>query len=114
MCSYIKCNTNEGAVFTLTAMPYDAVYNSFIRKAERENFAVFKFVPSENNKLYEWYLRQNVHEKLNQDIDFLEEVKDKYKIGFVISRIDIKPPNYGLSMQIQNTICMKCFKFVSI
>ncbi len=102
MALYIKKNTDKKAVFIITGVPYNSdLFSSFGRKAERENFLVFKFVAAEKHKLLEWYRRFQVFSILRKDISCFPEYSGKYKIDYVVSRKLYTEP--GLELEYQNT-----------
>lgn len=79
MCDYISQHTEPNATF-LILHPDNAnhLYNSFSRRAERENFVVPKFVAAERHKLLEWYKRLRVYNRVRQDVTVLEKTNINY------------------------------------
>ena len=97
---YIKGNTDRQTTFLLTGIPYNSMlYNSFSRKAERENFVVHKFVAAEKQKLLEWYERSNAHSLLRKDIDHLPGFLEKYEADYILSSQLYSSPQLELEYQ---------------
>jgi len=97
MAFHIKKHTDKKAVFMLTDIRHNSdLYSSFGRKAERENFVVYKFVAAEKDKLLEWYKKYNVLSTISGDINRLPEFLEDYEIDYVLSRkeynhVQLKP-----------------------
>ena len=47
---------------------------------------VFKFVPTKNRIIYEWYDRLMWQEKLRKDITLVDTVKNIYRIDYLVSK----------------------------
>jgi hypothetical protein len=58
---------------------------SFIRRAERERFAVEKFTPTKSQAIYEWYNRLKCKENLRKNISLIDSVNSMYSFEFLIS-----------------------------
>jgi len=81
---WIKTNTPPDAVILdLNDRPRDNL--DFIRKTDRDSFSVYKFVPTTNRLIYEWYQRALEKDRVAKNISVLPEVKSKYKINYVLS-----------------------------
>ncbi|MDX1479929.1 MAG: hypothetical protein R3301_19605, partial [Saprospiraceae bacterium] len=79
--------TERDAVVALMDLgPSGVMYNSFSRKANRENFSVFKFVPYQRDKLYAWYMRTLDLQMLWRDPDHSINLQDIYGVDYVLSR----------------------------
>ncbi|NOZ46700.1 MAG: hypothetical protein GXO79_07940 [Chlorobi bacterium] len=102
MTNFIKYNTDHRAVFIITGLNTGSyTYITFTRKAERENYAVNKFVPAGTEKLYFWYKRQQNSYKVRKNINFLFELAKTDKIDYVMSANTLK--NDRLSMVYHNS-----------
>jgi hypothetical protein len=58
----------------------------FIRQTGRDLFSVYKFVPTENRKIYEWYVRVLESRRVAKDLNRLFELRRQYRIDYVVSR----------------------------
>lgn len=56
-----------------------------IRRTRRDNFVHFKFVPGGTVKLYEWYQRLQVVEKIEESPVYIEEARKNYKVDYVLT-----------------------------
>jgi hypothetical protein len=56
-----------------------------IRRTRRDNFVHFKFVPGGTLKLYEWYKRLQVVEKVEESPSYIQEVRKDYKVDYVLT-----------------------------
>jgi hypothetical protein len=61
---------------------------SFNRKAQRDRFVVFKFIPAGGEKIYDWYQRVLAKRRVEEDINFLIQLKSIYKVDYIVS---VKP-----------------------
>ena len=81
---WIKTNTPPDAVILdLNGRPRDNL--DLIRKTDRDSFSVYKFVPTTNRLIYEWYQRALAKDRLANNISVLPEVREKYKIDYIFS-----------------------------
>lgn len=80
---FIFWGTNSG-LYDLT----NAEELSFSRKSQRDQFVVYKFVPY-GNKIYEWYDRLKMMEKIEDDLNQLFVLDKTHKIDYVISTNEI-------------------------
>ena len=88
MAVYIKEHTDRTARITiLDSDQIGMVYNSFTRKAERENFFVHKFVPYQKDKLLEWYQREQALQKLNDDVEFFSTFLKRYRTDYLLTKV---------------------------
>jgi hypothetical protein len=58
---------------------------SIPRKAERDVYYMFRFVPSQSEKIYEWYCRGQEQEKLTKDLSLLCSEGLRGKVKFLVS-----------------------------
>jgi len=49
----------------------------FIRRTERESFSVFKFIPTSNKLIYDWYTRVIEKKRAQTDVSYLHEIRKK-------------------------------------
>lgn len=66
-----------------------------IRRTRRDNFVHFKFVPGGTLKLYEWYKRLQVVEKVEESPKYIEEVRKIYKVDYVLV-----PNNFEMPLEV--------------
>jgi len=84
---YVKQHTEKDAVIMI--LDSDTPF-CFTRITERERFVVYKFVPTQSHKIYEWYDRLQDKKKLNKDIHYLEQLRAKYKLDYIVSENRLK------------------------
>ncbi|GEM_PF-695912 len=101
MCAFISSHTDREDVFFILH-PYwgHRDYNSFTRRAERENFYVPKFVSAERIKLVEWYERYQFYMQLRSKLDFLPEGHERYGITYMLTNDDREDPNIELAHEV--------------
>jgi len=58
----------------------------FVRRTDRDSFSVYKFVPTTNKLIYDWYLRVQEKKRVEKDIAYLHTLRQKYRIDFVMSK----------------------------
>ena len=63
-----------------------------IRRTQRDNFVHFKFVPGGTLKLYEWYQRLQLVEKIEQTPDFIHRAREDYRIDYILTPKDFQMP----------------------
>ena len=64
---WIKNHTPPDAVFlNLNQRERDDL--DFVRRTERDRFSVFKFVPTSNRMIYDWYRRVQEKDRVKGDI----------------------------------------------
>jgi len=98
MIDYIKLNTEKDAVISVLYPDFgSSEYISFMRKAERENHCVVKFVPAETERIYEWYMRYAKHLRLRRDINKLVTYRPQDKMDYIVTN---KQENNDLIMLI--------------
>lgn len=56
-----------------------------IRRTRHDNFFHFKYIPSTPKKMYEWYQRSQIIEKIEADPKYLNEVKKQYTIDYILT-----------------------------
>ena len=88
MTTYINQHTPKDAVVYYADKSEDFTL-SFTRKAQRDRFVVYKFVPAGTNKIYEWYDRIQIQQKSEKNIDSLLKARIKYKIDYVLTKDSI-------------------------
>ena len=81
---WIRLNTDPAAV-VLDLEDRTAGHLQFIRTTQRDSFSVYKFVPTTNALIYEWYQRVLARDLLVKDISALPAVKSKYRIDYILS-----------------------------
>lgn len=86
MCVYIHNNTAQEAKFGLIGQSNkNRTYWGFIRKAERENFSVTKFIPADKQKIPEWYRRNVEHIAMNKKPELAGSVAFKFGLDYILS-----------------------------
>jgi hypothetical protein len=79
-CLYIKHNTQRSdVVLNLSGQ------NKVMRKSERPIFSSFKFVPSQLDKIHDWYFRVIEQNRIANDISLLNDVRKSYRIDYILS-----------------------------
>ncbi len=64
---YLKINTpKESSIIVISEN--ESHYFDFVRRTERDIFVMFKFLPAENKKLYNWYVRYLEQEKVKKTL----------------------------------------------
>ncbi len=58
---------------------------TFLRKAERGRFVIFKYATIEDEATYEWYQRVLERNKVQQNINYLFELRNRYPISYIVS-----------------------------
>jgi hypothetical protein len=82
---WIKTQTPPDAVFlNLNQRLRDDL--DFMRKTERDRFSVFKFVPTSNRLIYDWYRRVQEKDRVKADIAYIGKLAKKYRIDFVVTK----------------------------
>jgi hypothetical protein len=96
---WIKINTQPDAVFLdLNKNIRDDL--DFIRRTERDSYSVFKFVPTTNRLIYDWYMRVLEKKKVQQNIAYVHELRQKYRIDYMVSKIPLS--DNGLQLVFNN------------
>lgn len=90
---WIRRHTSAGSVFLNMGKVFPL---DFIRATSRESFSVYKFVPTTNRLIYEWYVRVEEATAVNQDIKRLPELRKRRKIDYVASREPLDAPGLVL------------------
>jgi len=86
VCDFVRTETPKQSSFALVAMETsDSEKIAFMRMTEREDFAVFKFVPTEKSRVLEWYARQKELHLLSENIENYGSAKRKYGIDYVLT-----------------------------
>jgi len=96
---WAKENSKPDDVFLLLDAPHFEDL-SFVRKAERERFVAFKFIPTTKTKMYNWYMRLQEKERVQKDISYLFKLKKIHRLNYLISRKPIL--NGGLRLVYTN------------
>lgn len=81
---WIRRNTDSAAV-VLDLEDRSPGHLDFIRQTQRDSFSVYKFVPTTNLLIYEWYLRVLARDRVVKDISVLPAIKGKYRIDYILS-----------------------------
>ena len=81
---WIRLHTDPAAV-VLDLDDRSPGHLDFIRKAQRHSFSVYKFVPTTNRLIYEWYQRVLARDLVASDMSALPAIKRKYRIDYILS-----------------------------
>ena len=81
---WIRLHTDTAAV-VLDLDDRSPGHLDFIRKTQRDSFSVYKFVPTTNRLIYEWYQRVLARDRVVKDISVLPAIKGKYRIDYILS-----------------------------
>jgi hypothetical protein len=92
---WIKQNTPNNAVF-LDLNQQIREDLDFIRKTERDSFSVFKFIPTSNRLIYDWYQRAQEKEKVVNDIGYFSKLRQKYRIDYIVSKKGLPDKTFQL------------------
>jgi hypothetical protein len=93
--SWIKQNTLSDSVFLdLNKDVRDDL--DFIRSTDRDSFSVYKFVPTTNKLIYEWYIRYLEKTRAENDLAYIKELKKKYRIDYVLSKTPLENQDFRL------------------
>lgn len=79
--SFAKNKTEKGSIFHVKGIRGN-IYRSFSRHTDRDLFVLFKFVPVDKSKWYEWYQRLNIN---IDDQNSREILLKKYKLDYYIT-----------------------------
>jgi hypothetical protein len=96
LAAYIRANTDPEDVFILLHFPLWDKELAFNRVTERERFANYKFVPTTRGKLHEWYQRIQGQVRANRDAGHIFDLRQDYRIDFVVSAKSISDPRLSL------------------
>jgi hypothetical protein len=89
---WIKNNTPHDAVFMdLNRGMRDDL--DFIRRTERDSFSVYKFLPTTNRLIYDWYMRHLEKQKVLDDITYISELRERYRIDYIVSKMPLHDKN---------------------
>lgn len=58
---------------------------SFSRRTRRDAFVIFKFDPGGGEKIYEWYMREQMRRELRKDLSYLDTITSKYRLNYLIT-----------------------------
>ncbi len=58
----------------------------FMRITERESFSVYKFVPTTNRLIYDWYVRVLEAKRVKENPDYIGDLRERYRIDYLITR----------------------------
>ncbi|MCB8999149.1 MAG: hypothetical protein H6540_03645 [Bacteroidales bacterium] len=90
----LKEASKPGDMFML--LGEESLYNvALSRKAERDIYYLYRCIPSQSPVIYDWYCRGQEQEKVNADINYLEESGLDKKIDFIVSTKDLNAPFLG-------------------
>ncbi len=92
---FIKEHTPKNAVIYYADQGEDYRL-TFTRVSDRDRFFVFKNAPAGTNKIYEWYDRMLVQEKVEANPNYLIEAKKTYKIDYVLTTDSIGMENLNI------------------
>lgn len=81
---WIRLHTDSAAV-VLDLDDRSPGHLDFIRQTQRDSFSVYKFVPTTNRLIYEWYQRVLARDQLANDMSALPAIKGKYRIDYILS-----------------------------
>jgi hypothetical protein len=81
---WIRFHTDSAAV-VLDLDDRSPGHLDFIRKTQRDSFSVYKFVPTTNRLIYEWYQRVLARDQVANDMSALPAIKSKYRIDYILS-----------------------------
>jgi hypothetical protein len=93
--AWIKQNTPRDAVF-LDLNEKVRENLDFIRKTERDSFSVYKFVPTSNRLIYDWYQRMLEKERVVKDLAYLPKLKQKYCIDYLVTKTPLQDKSFQL------------------
>ena len=92
---WIKNHTPPDAVF-LNLNQREREDLDFVRRTDRDRFSVFKFVPTSNRMIYDWYRRVQEKDRVKGDIAVIEKLTKKYRIDFIVSKTPLDNPRLTL------------------
>jgi hypothetical protein len=81
---WIRLHTDSAAV-VLDLDDRSPGHLDFIRQTQRDSFSVYKFVPTTNRLIYEWYQRVLARDQVANDMSALPAIKGKYRIDYILS-----------------------------
>jgi hypothetical protein len=93
--AFIKEHTPKDAVIYYADQGEDYRL-TFTRVSDRDRFFVFKHAPAGTDKIYEWYDRMLVQEKVEVNPNYLLEAKKTYKIDYVLTTDSIGMGNFSV------------------
>lgn len=83
--SYVQEHTQPSNIYLfLEKEKYEE--ESFSRRTRREALVIFKFDPGGGDKIYEWYSRVQDQQKLQNNINYIDTLKVKYKLNYLITK----------------------------
>lgn len=89
---WIRRNTDAAAV-VLDLEDRSPGHLDFIRETQRDSFSVYKFVPTTNRLIYEWYQRVLARDRVANDISVLPTIKSQYRIDYILSERPLSGEN---------------------
>jgi hypothetical protein len=105
--SWIKQNTPSDAVFLdLNEQVRDNL--DFIRRTERDSFSVFKFIPTSNRLIYDWYQRVQEKKKVEADVRYVSKLRQKYRIDYLVSKKPLTDKGFQLVYHNDNYFLYSC------
>ncbi|MDF1868208.1 MAG: hypothetical protein P1U70_25530 [Saprospiraceae bacterium] len=63
----------------------DSFALDLMRRTKRDNFVHFKYIPSTPEKMYQWYQRLKIVEKIEKSPVYLNDVKKEFTINYVLT-----------------------------
>lgn len=94
---FAKKETKPNEVFLLVKDDFSKPqYISFMRRAQRENFVVPKFVPSHSEKLLEWKKRCGLLYKASTGTENILAIAKEYSLDYLITKREINSPLFLL------------------
>jgi len=65
----------------------------FPRRTRREALVIFKFDPGGGEKIYEWYKRETLRERLREDISVIDTISATYRLDYLITEEPVEYRN---------------------
>jgi hypothetical protein len=96
---WIRQNTPQDAV-VLDLDKEVRHHLDFVRKTERDSFSVYKFVPTTNRLIYDWYVRVQEEKRVEDNFSYIHKLKKNYRVDFVLSQWPLT--DTGLQLAYQN------------
>ena len=81
---------SEGSPGQVVVCLFNSFKANLPRETRLEPIVSYKFVPSGTEKLYEWYKRLKEKEKVENNLDLLEEYCIKHQVSFIVSTKPLK------------------------
>lgn len=97
--THIQQNTPKDAIFIHYSKEKNSDADgklSFSRKTQRNRFAIYEFVPSGGQQIHAWYERLQERNKLADNLDYLKELNQKYRLDYLVSKERLQIENLEL------------------